>query len=130
MKSRFLTELLHTPLDDDGYAELTQRLMYWSVKANGVIEAETGFRTNFVTGRKLLFVRRIVQDKMNAAAVIHDKLYSCGTHSRAMADSIFYEAMRVSGVAAWRASLAYAAVRACGWQFYGGPAEQNESMAP
>lgn len=130
VRAFFLTELDHTPVDDEGYALLTAPLVFYSEKAKRTIEAEAGFRTNFVTGKKLLVVRRIVQEKMNAAAVIHDALYDSGAVSRAMADAVFLEAMIVSKVARWRAYLAYSAVRACGWQFYGGPAAQTESMAP
>lgn len=126
----FLTELHHTPFDEEGYATLTAPLVFYSEKAKLTIEARAGFRTNFVTGKKLLVVRRIVHDRMNGASVIHDELYGSGVVSRALADAIFLEAMIVSKVARWRAYLAYAAVRACGWQFYGSTDTHEESMAP
>lgn len=111
------------PLDDKpaarpGYFALVSPLSFESAKAKRVFEAEAGFETNYVTGRKLLVVRRIVQDKMNPAAVIHDLLYETGAVSRALADAVFLEAMLVLGVAYWRAYAAYTAVRICGWRFY------------
>lgn len=129
-KAQFLSELHHGPEDEEGYARLTAPLAFDSLKANRVLEAEAGFRTNFVTGKKLLFVRRIVQDKMKPAAVIHDLCYETGCVSRSVADAVFYEAMRASGVAWWRAQAAWAAVRACGWQFYGSTDPHEESIAP
>jgi len=117
-KAEFLTVLENGPLDDTGFALLTAKLVYFSAKAGQQFEALPGFRTNFVTGRKLLVVRRIVQDTMNPAAVIHDQLYDTGEVSRALADEVFLEAMLVLGVAGWRAYAAYAAVRAFGWKFY------------
>lgn len=116
--SRFLSELQYKPSDRDGFFLLTAPMVYLSDKLARRVKIESGFETNFVTGRKLLFVRRIVQDKMNAAAVVHDKLYSDGSVPRDVADAVFYEAMRVSGVAAWRARLAWTAVRIFGGQFY------------
>lgn len=83
-----------------------------------ILEAPTGFRTNFVTGRKLLVVRRVVQDKMNPAAVIHDLAYETGCLPRELADDVFYEAMIVLGVARWRAWAAWCAVRVFGGKFY------------
>lgn len=116
--SEFRAELLFDPSPVPGYFDLTGELRYFSDLLGKEIVIESGFRTNFVTGRKLLVVRRIVQDKMNRAAVVHDKFYETGMVSRSMADSIFREAMLVDGVASWRAWAAWAAVRACGWQFY------------
>lgn len=119
-KAGFLTAL---PVQDRlaaraGFYELTAPVGYYSAKAGREFTAQAGFQTNYVTGRKLLVVRRIVQDKMNPAAVIHDLLYDTGAVSRTMADAVFLEAMIELDVAVWRAYAAYAAVRACGWAFY------------
>lgn len=116
--SRFVTELAYKPSAREDYFVLLASLEYYSDYAAMSITAPEGFETNFVTGRKLLVVRRIVQDKMNAAAVIHDTLYTTGALPRDVADEVFHEAMLVLGVARWRAWLAWAAVRFCGEQFY------------
>ena len=116
--SRFVTKLEYKPSSRDGFFLLTAPLVYDSDVARIRITVEICFETNFVTGRKLLLVRRIVTDKMDPAAGIHDKLYHTGLVSRALADAVFREAMLVSGVARWRAWAAWAAVRAVGWQFY------------
>jgi hypothetical protein len=48
-----------------------------------------------------------------AAAVLHDFLYGLnnGMFTRAVADGVFYEAMRVLGVPKWRAVVMFLAVR-------------------
>ncbi|NNN24398.1 DUF1353 domain-containing protein [Pseudomonas nitroreducens] len=54
----------------------------------------------------------------NAAATIHDWLYSTGALSRRDADRVFYNALRASHVALWRALLMYAGVRLGGhWRY-------------
>lgn len=53
-----------------------------------------------------------------AAATIHDWLYSSGLFSRRDADRVFYNALRASHVALWRALLMYAGVRLGGhWRY-------------
>lgn len=47
----------------------------------------------------------------HAAAVIHDRLYDAGLLSRKASDQVFYNALRSSGVARWRAWLMWAGVR-------------------
>lgn len=116
--SQFLNELKYVPAPRVGFFQLTEALHYYSSHQGKYFTAPSGFVTNFVTGKKLLVVRRIVQEKMNRAAVIHDELYTSGLLPRLQADYVFFEAMRADGVAWWRASLAYAAVMAVGWKFY------------
>lgn len=55
----------------------------------------------------------------NAAATIHDYLYGTRQLSRAASDRVFYNALRDSHVARWRAWLMYAGVRIGGhWRYY------------
>lgn len=116
--SRFVTALQSKPSARDGFFLLTAPLVYDSDAAGLRITIETDFETNFVTGRKLLFVRRIVVPEMDPGSVVHDKLYDTGMVSRALADAVFREAMLVCGVSSWRAWAAWAAVRSVGWRFY------------
>lgn len=54
----------------------------------------------------------------HAAATIHDHLYATGELSRKASDRVFYDALRSSGVARWRAWLMYAGVRLGGhWRY-------------
>lgn len=116
--SAFLTPLLYRDSVREGFYILDAALIYESDLLNGRVIAVPGFETNFVTGRKLLVVRRIVTDQMNAAAVVHDQLYGTAACPRELADAVFYEAMRASEVAAWRALAAWAAVRLFGGRFF------------
>lgn len=125
--SKFHGPLLYIDSERDGYYILTAPLLYESDIAKLVIVAPKGAETNFVTGRKLLFVRRIVTDSMNPAAVIHDEAYGSGIVSRKLADQVFYEAMLVSDVAKWRAWLAYRCVRLFGGKFYKNDAPKEKA---
>jgi hypothetical protein len=116
--SKFHGQLLYIESERDGFYVLTAPLFYESDIAKLLITVPKGAETNFVTGRKMLFVRRIVTDSMNAAAVVHDELYGSGMLPRKMADDVFYEAMLISDVTKWRAWLAYRCVRLLGSQFY------------
>lgn len=54
----------------------------------------------------------------NAAATIHDRLYATTELSRKAADAVFFNALRASGVARWRAWLMWAGVRLGGrWRY-------------
>lgn len=55
----------------------------------------------------------------NGPAVIHDYLYGTATLSRRECDEVFYNALRASGVARWRAWLMWAGVRIGGHWRYG-----------
>lgn len=55
----------------------------------------------------------------DAAAVIHDRLYFTAELGRKDADQVFYNALRSSGVARWRAWLMWAGVRLGGSRRYG-----------
>lgn len=54
----------------------------------------------------------------NGPAVIHDHLYTTGELSRKASDQVFYNALRSSGTARWRAWLMWAGVRIGGRNRY------------
>lgn len=54
-----------------------------------------------------------------AAATIHDRLYATADLSRTAADAVFFNALRASGVARWRAWLMWVGVRIGGRWRYG-----------
>lgn len=119
--NRYLSPLAYVDAPVPGFYDLTGRHGFYSDRLGLEIWCEIGFRTNFVTGRKLFIVRKIVQPKMNPAAVVHDHLYGSRIVSREMADAVFRDAMLCSGVATWRAWAAWAAVRVFGAQHYSPP---------
>ncbi|MHA6161604.1 DUF1353 domain-containing protein [Pseudomonas sichuanensis] len=54
----------------------------------------------------------------DAAATIHDRLYTTGELSRKSADSVFFNALCSSGVSRWRAWLMWSGVRLGGhWRY-------------
>ncbi len=55
----------------------------------------------------------------HAAAVLHDWLYRTGTLPRRQADRVFFNALRSSGIARWRAWLMWGGVRIGGASHYG-----------
>lgn len=63
------------------------------------------------------------------AAMHHDWLYSSKTRPRAEADLVFLEGMTVLGLAWWKRSLLYRAVRMGGARGYGLPAEYAAAQA-
>lgn len=117
--SQFFSKLDYVPSKETpGKFALIVALIYGSTCAKQTFVVNEGFETDLVTGRKWLVIRRIVQSKMEPAAVVHDYLYDSKTVPRKLADEVFYEAMLVCGVAKWRAWAAWAGVRCFGSSFY------------
>jgi hypothetical protein len=118
--SGFVTRLAATNLDPDfaggrGLWELTEPLVYDSERAAMTITVPAGFQTDFASVLRLPVIYLLFGDKAHAPATVHDYLYHSGIVPRAVADDVFFEAMRVStklsGVERW---MMWAAVRAFG----------------
>lgn len=62
------------------------------------------------------------------AATIHDWLYQCCQLPRHVADRVFYNALRSSAVARWRAWLMWGGVRLGGLMHYGKNARRVEQL--
>ncbi|WP_404402569.1 DUF1353 domain-containing protein [Pelagibacterium halotolerans] len=78
------------------------------------ITVPDGFMTDLASIPRLLWSLLPPHDPdYAAAAVLHDYLYvwKDGAFTRVVADAIFYEAMRILGVPAWKAVIMYLAVR-------------------
>ena len=123
--SGFITRLAATNINPDfaggrGLWELTEPLVYDSDRAAMTITVPAGFRTDFASVLRLPVIYLLFGDKAHAPATVHDYLYHSGIVPRAVADDVFYEAMRVStklsGVERW---MMWAAVRAFGGSHYG-----------
>jgi hypothetical protein len=78
-----------------------------------------GWVTDFRSGSSPadLVIPKIGKGKYTATVLGHDEDYS-GYLSKALADSLFYQGLLLSGISNYRASLAYNAVRAFGWMGY------------
>jgi hypothetical protein len=77
-------------------------LVYESEVAGRIFVVPTGFETDLASVPRLPLAYMLFGGVGDAAAVVHDFLYSTQEVSREMADDVLEEAMRVSGVAGWR----------------------------
>jgi hypothetical protein len=119
MKAHFATQLHVSPVPhDDLRWRLDFPLCYVAGAARGggqVIEVPTGFVTDFASIPRVFWRLILPTGTHREAAVVHDWLYHCGDRERVVADAIFFEAMRVCGVPAWRRWAMFLAVRVGGW---------------
>ena len=84
----------------------------------GEIYVPAEFETDFASVPRLPVVFELVGAYGHAAATLHDWLYRRGSLKRAEADRVFYNALRSSGIARWRAWLMYGGVRLGGFGAY------------
>lgn len=108
---------------------LYEPLVYASGILDRVLTVPAGFKTDFASvPRWLPIAYAVIAGSATPAAVVHDRLYQAHgvddlAVSRAVADSVFAEAMTVLGEPAWRAWAMYRAVRLFGESAWGsGPA--------
>lgn len=122
--ARFLSclhvQLVAEPISTWGRAtwRLTAPLIYQSERYAQVIEVPAGYETDFASVPRLPLSWLLTGDTVHSAAVVHDYLYHLGMSRRSICDAIFREAMRATGVPAWRAWLMWMAVRLWGWMFW------------
>jgi hypothetical protein len=112
--SRFTTKLVAEEIEE-GLWLLHEPLVYESDLLGKTIVVPTGFETDFASVPRIPLAFLLTGGKANKAAVIHDYLYAKQEVSRAQADSVFLEAMKVSNQPGWRANLMWAGVRIGGW---------------
>jgi len=122
--SKFLTTLKTEQIDKFNH-DLLADLVYED-DILGLITVPTGFVTDFASIRALhnvfLFVLyALVAGYGNYSATVHDYLYAKSTHTRSECDDVLYRALRVEGIAKWRAWMFWAGVRLGGrgpWNKY------------
>lgn len=82
-------------------------------------EVPKGFETDFASVPKGF--RWLIDNDgpgIRHAAILHDFLYRERKFARSDADLLFWAAMRTANMPAWKAGLAYWAVRLFGWVYY------------
>ncbi|GAA0586621.1 DUF1353 domain-containing protein [Halomonas salifodinae] len=116
----FLTNL-HTVAHGPGQWRLARDLIYSSARYGQLIEAPSGFVTDYASVPRLPFVFVLTGDTGHRAAVIHDYLYRHGAPqwSRRQADQIFRDAL-LESEPRWRAWIMWAGVRVGGWRAWHG----------
>ena len=122
MRSEFITELNATKIgvyQGRGLWQLNEPLVYVSAILDESISAPAKFVTDFASVPRIPGIWWIAGGLADEAAALHDWLYNQKLVDRKIADQIFLEAMKASGVSWWRRGLMYSAVRTLGWRHYG-----------
>lgn len=115
--SAFLTSLRVEQISDEEWL-LLRALVYQSDRLDRTLIVPRGFVTDFASVPRLPFVFWLAGGKATKAAVVHDYLYRKSGVTRADADAVFAEAMKVTGQAAWRRGLMWMGLRLGGWTAY------------
>lgn len=113
--SGFLTPLNLQDIDGERFTLLTP-LIYRSAERKKLYGVPAGFVTDFASIPRPLWWRYPKSGKWNKAAVLHDYLYATNGVTRAQADALFREALKVCDVNWWTRHVFYTAVRAGGWK--------------
>lgn len=118
--AKFLSELSGDQLDDKNF-QLDKPLIYESDVAQRTITVPAGFITDFASFRIGMMQIYIAKE----AATLHDYGYRTrGYMSKSMTDSVFLEAMKVTGIGWWRRHVLYWAVVLFGASSYKGGVQQ------
>ena len=96
-ESKFLDKLQTEEIDDVNF-KVDSPFCYQSVIYQGTITVPAGFYTDFASVPRLPLVYSLFGDMGHMGAVVHDYLYYTAMVARNIADRIFFEAMRASGI--------------------------------
>jgi hypothetical protein len=135
--AKFLTRLQVEEIDEfAGTWRLLAPLVYRSDVLQRDVTVPAGMVTDFASVPRVLGLYDLEGGRCNAAAVVHDFLYSAGSAyggvTREQADDVLYEAILASGYGKITAGLFYLAVRAAGashWQGPNNPQPMNVTAA-
>ncbi len=118
--SAFLSKVVIENADDtdDGKWIVVQPLVYQSDVAGKTFTVPAGFQTDLASVPRLPVFFWLAGGTSNAAAVVHDYLYSTHLVPRDVADAVLREASAVTGVPAWRRWLMWAGVRIGGSAYW------------
>ena len=84
----------------------------------GTLTVPIGFLTDLASVPRLPLAWLLAGGLGNAAATIHDYLYTTRKVPRKIADKVFYEILQDDKIDSWRAWLMYRAVRLFGFLSY------------
>ena len=108
--AQFITELNTKCINDEKW-ELITPLIYDSDVLKKQVVVPAGFTCDFASVPRLPLAYLLAGGTATKAAVIHDWLYWNNGCTRAQADGVFEEAMKVTGIPLWRRKIMYWAVR-------------------
>jgi hypothetical protein len=106
IEAKFLTPLQVEQVDETHW-RLLRSFTYDSAVVGARIVVPNGFVTDFASVPRVPVAYWLFGGEANAAAVIHDYLYTTGIFPKDTADGVFYEAMRASGIGFLRARFMY-----------------------
>jgi hypothetical protein len=106
----FITELNTKCINDDKW-ELITPLIYDSDVLQKQVVIPKGFSCDFASVPRLPLAYLLAGGTAHKAAVVHDWLYRENGCTRKQADETFLEAMKVTGISAWRRRIMYWGVR-------------------
>lgn len=98
-----------------GWFRLLAPLAFSSVICREIIYVPAGFKTDFASVPRIPMIYAAVGGVGDAAAVIHDYLYTCRDCPRSKADRVFREALAVCEVGPVRRGIMWVGVRIFGW---------------
>lgn len=120
LEARLLDESLNLWL-------ILANLLYWSAQAKKTLIVPAGFTTDFASVPRWPLIFWLAGDTARQAAVLHDYLYTTQPYPRKDCDRLFLEAMKSTGIPAWRCYPMYLAVRAGGIFYWKRKAKKDES---
>jgi hypothetical protein len=102
--------------DNDGFPfVLLEPLVYDSALLQRTIVVPAGFKTDYASIPRILWVALPPVGRYDKDAVVHDFLYQHNGVTRKQADDVLREAMEVSRVRRSQRDTIYAGVRVGGW---------------
>lgn len=117
--SRFTTSAILEMLGHYNWRVYEPFAFYLSDDNSDVIEVPAGFVTDLATIPRIFWSLMPPDGKYAKAAIIHDYLYDNALRTKKEADLIFLDGMTVLGVARWKRTIMYYAVRLFGQGMYG-----------
>lgn len=130
--SHFVTDLdareltRDTSTDKRGTRKLLAPLVYHSDLIGRIVTVPAGFVTDYASVPRIPVAYLLAGGCADAAAVVHDWLYTTHEVDRATADAVFREAILAGGEPRWRAWLMWLGVRIGG----AGPYEADGQKQP
>jgi hypothetical protein len=118
--SHFIGNLDARLIDDsiDETWELLAPFGYWSDELNVFIQANAGFRTDFMSVPRLPVIYAILGNRGKRLGVIHDLTYQTQMFSRRVCDDLILEMGPLCGFDWDEIWEVYVAVRMCGQRHY------------
>lgn len=121
----FLTSLdtREIPGKPDEHILIADLLFKSAILGDQLITVPTGFISDYASVPRVPVAFEVFGGDIgdDAAAVVHDYLYSTGLVPRETADAVFREALKACGLSAWRAWAMWIGVRFGGESHYTNP---------